>query len=197
MTRVLVLPGSVRDGSPSIALAGAAAREMALLGHSVTRLSLAEYALPIFDSEPGHEQTAPQAAQQLARQFAAHDAVLIVTPEHNGGIPALLKNAIDWVGHPGAGGIKAVAEDRIFALASADSHSLGGFAALTMLRQVLETGLGALVVPEQFALPGADRAFDDRGALADPQRHRELRRMLEALTRRAELLRRGNADHRT
>lgn len=197
MTRVLVLPGSVRDGSPSIALAGAAARELALLGHSVTRLSLAEYALPIFDSEPGHEQTAPQAALQLARQFAAHDAVLIVTPEHNGGIPALLKNALDWVSHSQAGGLKAFGEDRAFAVASAAPHSLGGFAALAMLRQVLETGLGALVVPEQFALPGADKAFDDRGALADPKRHAEFKRMLEALTRRATLLRRGVEDHRT
>lgn len=195
MTRVLVLPGSARGGSPDVALAGAAARELALIGHSVTRLSLADYSLPIYDGDLEEKRT--DSATQLARQVMAHDAVLIVTPEYNGGLPPLLKNAIDWVSHPTIGGLKPFREDRVFALAGASADSFGGMRALAMLRQVLEGGLRALVIPEQLALSAADKAFDQRGALADPQRATELRRMLEAMTRRATLLRRGIEDHRT
>lgn len=197
MIRLLVLPGSARGGSPDVALAGAAARELALTGHSVTRLSLADYALPIYDCELDGTRGVPDEAIHLARQFMAHDAVLVVTPDYNGGLPPLLKNALDWVSQPKAGGPKAFQEDRVFALAAASADPFGGLRALTMLRQVLEGGLGALVIPEQLALAGADKAFDDRGALADPQRAAELRRMLEAMARRATLLRRGIEDHRT
>jgi chromate reductase len=197
MTSVLVLPGSARGGSPDVELAGAAARELALTGHSVTRLSLADYSMPIYDGELDDRNAVPDGAIQLARQFTAHDAVLIVTPDHHGGVPALLKNAIDWIAHPRGGGLKPFHEDRVFALASASADSLGGLRALQMLRQLLEGGLRALVIPEQLALANADKAFNDRGALADPQRATELRRMLEAMTRRATLLRRGMGDHRT
>lgn len=194
MTRVLVLPGSARAGSPDAALAGAAARELALLGHSVTRLSLADYGLPLFDGDPGDLSAIPDSAVQLARQFAAHDAILIVTPEYNGGLPAPLKNAVDWVSVPKIGRMKPFHDDRVFALAAASADSLGGMRALIMLRQVLEGGLRALVIPEQLALPAADKAFDVRGALADPQRAADLRRVLDAMGRRATLLRRGVED---
>jgi chromate reductase len=191
MTRVLILPGSLRGSAPDAALAGAAARELALLGHSVTQLSLADYTLPVHDGELDEGRGAPQAAVQLARQFAAHDAALLCTPDSHCGLPPLLKNALDWAGHPTIGGPAAFGEDRVFALAAASPNSDGGLAALLALRRVLEGGLGALVIPEQLALAAADTAFDDRGALADPERAAELRRLLEAMTRRARLLRRG------
>jgi len=196
MSRVLVLAGSVDGGSPSAALAGAAARELALLSHSVTRLSLADYPLPLFNGDP-REEAAPQSALQLARQMMAHDAVFIVTPQHNGGIPTVLKNAIDWIAHPTAGSRKAFQEERVFALASASAEPHGGWPALAMLRQILAAGLGALVVPEELALASADRAFDECGALVEGERAAALRRLLEAMTRRAALLRRGADDHRT
>jgi chromate reductase, NAD(P)H dehydrogenase (quinone) len=197
MTRVLVLAGSADGGSPSAQLAGAAARELALAAHSVTHLSLADYPLPLHDGEVSDRQGAPQAALDLARQLLAHDAVLIVTPEHNGGVPAALKNALDWVAHPKAGGARIFQEDRVFAVASAAVDRLGGVLALIMLRRILENGARALVIPEELALPAADRAFDGRGALAERERAAELRRLLEALTRRSALLRRGLEDHRT
>ena len=39
----------------------------------------------------------PKHAVNLKRMIGAHDGVLIVTPEYNSSLPALLKNAIDWV----------------------------------------------------------------------------------------------------
>jgi NAD(P)H-dependent FMN reductase len=43
---------------------------------------------------------APAAATTLREAIAEADAVLVVTPEYNGSIPAVLKNAIDWLSRP-------------------------------------------------------------------------------------------------
>ena len=50
---------------------------------------------------------APAAVVALRDAAAEADAVLVVTPEYNGSIPAVLKNAIDWLSRPfGAGALK-------------------------------------------------------------------------------------------
>ena len=51
---------------------------------------------------------APVAARNLRAAVAAADAVLVVTPEYNGSIPAAVKNAIDWLSRPyGEGAVTA------------------------------------------------------------------------------------------
>jgi NAD(P)H-dependent FMN reductase len=51
---------------------------------------------------------APVAARNLRAAVADADAVLVVTPEYNGSIPAVLKNAIDWLSRPyGEGAVSA------------------------------------------------------------------------------------------
>jgi NAD(P)H-dependent FMN reductase len=51
---------------------------------------------------------APVAARNLRAAVADADAVLVVTPEYNGSIPAVVKNAIDWLSRPfGDGAVTA------------------------------------------------------------------------------------------
>src|ERR1700736_2317494 len=51
---------------------------------------------------------APVAARSLRAAVADADAVLVVTPEYNGSIPAVVKNAIDWLSRPyGEGAVTA------------------------------------------------------------------------------------------
>ncbi|MGA8257683.1 MAG: NADPH-dependent FMN reductase [Nocardioides sp.] len=55
--------------------------------------------LPFY--EEGLDATAtPSAAVSLRERVAAADAVLAVTPEYNGTMPAVLNNAIDWLSRP-------------------------------------------------------------------------------------------------
>jgi NAD(P)H-dependent FMN reductase len=131
----------------------------------------------------------PAPAVGLARQFAAHDAILLVSPEYNAGISPLMKNAIDWISRVREAGLKPF-EDRVFALASASPGNFGGLRGLISLRQSLELGLGALVIPEQFILQRARDAFDAEGDFADADVSGRLARMLDALRRRTLLLRR-------
>ncbi len=71
--------------------------EFAQAGVDVTRISLADFPLPIYDGDLQAKSGVPKHAINLKRMIGAHHGVLIVTPEYNASVPPLLKNAIDWV----------------------------------------------------------------------------------------------------
>jgi len=180
--KILVIPGSMRTGSHNAKLAALAAKEFALADADVTRISLVDYPLPLYDADVEAKSGVPRHATQLKQMIAAHHGVFIVTPEYNASLPPTLKNAVDWISRASERGEKplSVFERRAFALGSASPLHFGGFRALMALRQVLEIGCGALVIPEQIAVPHAAEAFDDRDNLRDS----ELAAGLQALARR-------------
>lgn len=184
--KVLVVPGSNRSASLNVKLANHIARELSLSGVDVTRIALADYPMPIYDGDYEDENGTPETARKLIGQFTSHDAVVIVSPEYNGSIPPVLKNAIDWMSRDGV----APFRDRVYALASASPSYRGGLRVMIALRHCLEFALGALIIPEQFMLPYADKAFDKAGALSDEQHTKALNGVLNALIERTTLLRR-------
>ena len=107
---VLALVGSLRAASINRKIAELAAA-VAPAGVTVTVFEgLGELPFyneeidPAVDSEVQHAP-APVDALRAAAQDA--DAALVVTPEYNGSIPAVIKNAIDWLSRPfGDGALK-------------------------------------------------------------------------------------------
>ena len=95
--KILVFAGSIRTGALSGKLAALAAKELALADADVTRISLADYPLPIYNGDLEKEKGIPENAVKLARLIAAQQGVFIATPEYNNSLPPLLKNTIDWV----------------------------------------------------------------------------------------------------
>ena len=102
--KVLVLLGSLRAASINRQLAELAL-ESAPDGVAVTIYEgLGE--LPFYN-EDLETDAAPAAVAALRAAAAAADAALVVTPEYNGSIPGVLKNAIDWLSRPfGNGALK-------------------------------------------------------------------------------------------
>lgn len=49
--KILIIPGSLRTGSHNAKLAALAAHEFAQAGVDVTRISLADFPLPIYDGD--------------------------------------------------------------------------------------------------------------------------------------------------
>src|SRR5689334_8630939 len=164
--KILVIPGSLRTGSLNAKLAATVALELAQAGAEVTRISLSDFPLPIYDGDLQAKSGVPKNAVNLKRMMGSHHGVLIVTPEYNSSVPALVKNTIDWVSrvqdpHETRG---QVFRDRAFAIAAASGNRLGGTRALAALRLIL-TACHATVVPSQLALSFADEAYDDRHPL--------------------------------
>jgi NAD(P)H-dependent FMN reductase len=167
--KILVIPGSLRTGSHNGRLAALAAKELTLLDAEVTRISLEDYELPLFDADLTAASGPPVAALKLRQALAAHRGIFITSPEYSASVTPLLKNAIDWVSRVRERGEPTYAafKGRVFALGSATSGGGGGIRSLMALRQILELGCGALVIPEQVSVPRAELAFDDDDNLKD------------------------------
>ena len=167
--KILVIPGSLRAGSHNARLAARAAKELALAEAEVTRISLEDYPLPLFDADLAASSGMPQGAVRLKQMIVAHRGIFIASPEYSASVTPLLKNAIDWVSRvrEGTEPTYAAFKGRVFAIGSATASSSGGVRSLIALRQILELGCGALVIPEQVSVPRAEQAFDDNDNLKD------------------------------
>jgi len=95
--KILVIPGSLRTGSLNAKLAATLAHELSQAGADVTRISLADFPLPIYDGDLQAKSGVPKNAVNLKRMMASHHGVVLVTPEYNSSVPPLVKNTIDWV----------------------------------------------------------------------------------------------------
>lgn len=168
MTKIAVVVGSTRAGSFNRALGHLAVRALEAQGASVTDVDLATFDLPLYSAEI-EENRFPADAQRLKALFAAQDGLLFVSPEYNGSVPPLLKNAIDWASRP-TGGESLVAlsayRGKASAVMSASLSPFGGLRGLMHLRQILST-IQTLVLPEQVLVPSAHAAFDEAGNLKD------------------------------
>src|SRR5215212_8497758 len=95
--KVLVLLGSLRAASINRQLAELAV-ETAPDGVSVQLFDrLGE--VPFYNEDIDNEDV-PESVKALREVAAEADAALVVTPEYNGSIPGVLKNAIDWLSRP-------------------------------------------------------------------------------------------------
>lgn len=105
-TRILALVGSLRAASVNRQLAETAVRTAPEGVEVVIYDGLAD--IPFYNEDTDVPDAVPATAEALRQAVAAADGLLLVTPEYNGTLPGVLKNAVDWLSRPyGAGAIKA------------------------------------------------------------------------------------------
>jgi chromate reductase len=192
--KILVLPGSTRGGSHNVKLAALAVKELTLIDADVTRISLADYPMPIYEDGLDSKAGPPDNAVKLKQMIMAHQGVFITSPEYSASVSPLLKNAIDWVSRVRERGdpTNAAFKGRVFAIASASPGRSGGLRSLMALRQILELGCGALTIPEQVAIPQAEDAFDNMDNIIDLNTANLFRAQLARLVDMARLMGRGD-----
>lgn len=186
--KILVIPGSVRNRSHNARLAALAAKELTLADADVSQISLFDYPMPLYDADRDIVSGPPPSAVKLKKMLCAHHGVFIASPEYNASISPLVKNAIDWLSRVRERDEAPYAafHGRVFALGSASTDVLGGARGLMALRQVLELGCGALVIPEQVTVPKAENAFDDMDNLTDARQATALKALARRLVDMAE-----------
>lgn len=184
LPKILVFAGSIRTGSHNARLAALAAKELALAGADVTRISLQDFPLPLYDGDLEANTGVPVNAVKLKQLMAAQQGVFIASPEYNASITPLLKNTLDWISRVRERGEAplAVYKNRVFALGGASDGAYGAMRSLMALRQVLELGCGALVIPEQIAVMRASEAFDEMDNLKEERMANLLKRVVQRLT---------------
>src|SRR5215468_3799178 len=125
--KILVLCGSLRARSLNARLAALATKELTLADADVTRISLEDYPLRIYDADLNDKSGPPQHAVKLKQLMCAQQGVFIASPEYNASITPLIKNTIDWISVVRERGEPPLAayHDRVFALAGASPRGSG------------------------------------------------------------------------
>lgn len=179
--RILVFAGSAREASLNKKLARVAAKAVLEHGGEATYIDLRDYPMPIYEGDLETREGMPQKARELRELFVSHPAFLIVSPENNGSIPSLLKNAIDWLSRDvdGRSGLEPY-RGKVVALMAASPGAFGGVMALGHLRQSL-VKLFAHVIPDQFPLPKADQAFAEDGSLTQAWQQKSVQTVVRQL----------------
>lgn len=180
--RVLGIAGSLRAGSHNRRLLDAALNELPLSAELVVFDGLK--AVEPFDESDEHPAGGGMpGADALIDAIRDADAVLFVTPEYNGSIPGVLKNAVDWASRP-TPATSALANKPV-AVIGASVGMFGAAWAQAELRKTLGVA-GARVLDHELALPNAHEAFHDDGRLARSATRRRLAEILAQLVAEAE-----------
>jgi chromate reductase len=178
--KVLSFAGSLRTDSTNKKLAREALRLLAASLLARTEfIDLRDYPMPIYDGDQERNNGVPHAVTQLRAKIAEADALIIATPEYNGSISSVLKNAVDWLSRvkpmPLAG--------KHLLLLSASPGGWGGIRGLWHSRVPFEA-LVVHVFPEMMSLPNAGSAFHETGQLHG-DRAQQLLTLVGAFTRHA------------
>ena len=157
----LVLSGSARADSLNTKLARLAAETITANGGRVDFATMNDFDMPHYNGDHEDDSGIPQAADDLRRRMEATDAFILASPEYNGSMAGLVKNAVDWVSRfrpqPFHG--------RHAMLVSASPSMVGGNRGLWSLRVPLEH-LGAHVFADMFSLAQAHETIDDDGQIS-------------------------------
>lgn len=177
-----VIVGSTRPGRVGLPVAQwIRERARAHGAFDVHLADLAEIALPLLD-EPHHprlQRYQHEHTKRWSAVIAASDAFVFVTPEYNHGIPAPLKNALDylaieWARKPAgivsyggvSAGLRAVGQLKQV-LSALGVVSVGGGVPIPMIRERIEDGV---VVGNEPMTRAVDAMLDElrtwHGALA-------------------------------
>lgn len=172
--RLLTISGSLREGSYNTGLI-LAAEEVAPDGVEVERYD-GLHAVPAFHGDR-EARSAPPEVEHLRRLVDRADAVLIATPEYNGSIPGVLKNALDWLSTPYP---ENVLRNKTVAVVGASTGGYGAMWAQADLRKVLGL-IGARVVPGNLPVERANERFDADGRLVDERVRERLAEVVAGL----------------
>jgi NAD(P)H-dependent FMN reductase len=188
--RLLFFAGSARTGSHNMRLAKLGAAIAEANGIAATFADLGDYAMPLYDADLQNSEGIPENAKKFEALMRVHTGVFIACPEYNASITPLLKNTLDWISRIRNDGEEplAVFKTRVFALGSSSPGGMGGLRGLNTARTVLELGLGALVLPEQFAVPRAMDAYDEHGHLKNKESQEQFKGLIQKLARAAHVL---------
>lgn len=172
--KVLGIAGSLRAGSYNRALLRAA-QELAPPAMEITTFDLAP--IPLYNADV-EAKGDPEPVTALKAAIRQADALLIVTPEYNFGVPGVLKNAIDWASRPPR---DSVLRGKPAAIMGATPGMGGTGRAQMQLRQAFVfTQTYALLSPEVLVARAQDK-FDASGRLTDEPTRKFVVQLLEAL----------------
>lgn len=142
-------------------LAAQLADRLTEAGVGADLVDLSDHPMPIYHGDDEVADGAPATAVALHDRLAAADGLIVVTPEYNGGPPALLKNSLDWVTRVD----RAVFRRLLVGVACTSPGPRGGQSVLAAMRAMF-THMRLEIHEPMLSVPTYNEAFDQ----SDPRR---------------------------
>jgi chromate reductase, NAD(P)H dehydrogenase (quinone) len=178
--KILGIAGSLRKASYNKG-ALRAAQQLCPQGATIEIVDLD--GIPPFNQDD--EKNPPAKVTEFKRKIREADAILIVTPEYNYGLPGVLKNAIDWASRPYGDNAW---NGKPCAIMSAAMSMGGGVRAQYQLRQAFVfLNMEAVLQPE-VAIGNATERFDGEGNLKDETSKKLIAQLLQNLVAKVRLM---------
>ncbi|RVW05354.1 NAD(P)H-dependent oxidoreductase [Rhodococcus xishaensis] len=174
-TRVLALVGSLRTGSVNRQIAETAAA----VAPEGTELTIFEGLgdVPFYNEDVDVPGATIAGADELRAAAAEADALLLVTPEYNGTVPAVLKNAIDWLSRPYGSG--AIANKPVAVISASPSRN-GAKWAHDDARKSLRVA-GGTVVDAELSIGSTSHKLGEQHPRENAEVAREVGELVRAL----------------
>lgn len=170
--RIVAFAGSLRRRSFNRALIQAA-RELAPAGMGIEPIEIG--GLPFYDADV-EANGDPAEVATFKASLGEADGILIATPEHNGGIPGVLTNAIEWASRlPGRSALAM----KPVVLMGASPSQVGTARAQLHLRQLLAHVQARVLPPPELLIPSAHERFDAELRLTHERTRHVLTNLLE------------------
>lgn len=134
--------------------------------------------IPFYNEDIDVEGQVPAAAAALRAAANDADTLLLVTPEHNGTVPASLKNAIDWLSRPfGAGALSG----KPTAVVGTAFGQFGGVWAQDEARKAVGIAGARVIGDVKLAVPGSMVRFAEVHPKDDAEIVEQIKAVFEAL----------------
>ncbi|MBZ3902145.1 NAD(P)H-dependent oxidoreductase [Streptomyces brasiliscabiei] len=175
--RILALVGSLRAGSHNRQLAEAAVK------HAPEGVEIELYEglgdVPFYNEDVDNEAALPATAARLREAAGQADGFLLFSPEYNGTIPAVLKNAIDWLSRPyGAGSFTG----KPVAVVGTAFGQFGGVWAQDETRKAVGIAGATVLEDAKLSIPGSVVRFAETHPADDAEVVTGLTEVLNQLT---------------
>lgn len=159
-TDIPIILGSTRIGRQSLKVARFILSTMTMDPRFKTELlDLGLYDFPIMEQRLSEMKKVPPGLQSFSDKLERADGLLMVSPEYKGGVPGVLKNALDYL-KPGVFRRKPVG------ICTVSSGGFGGLNCLMQLRLTI-LALGGVPIPDALPVSRVQEQFDEDGQPRD------------------------------
>lgn len=183
LLNIPVICGSVRSTRKSIMPAQYIHQQVTADGHDSQIVDFTVLKLPFVDSAESPSKLKKEYPYEVVKEWSAiadkADGFVFVSPEYNHSIPGVLKNALDWLS-PEFGNKPA-------ALVGVSNGAVGGARMVEHLRAVVEN-FGMWGLQKSVLFKKVQDVFDESGNLVDDAYATQVRKMLDSLYQKSEVL---------
>lgn len=179
---VLAISGSTRADSYNRKLLAEAVELAQKNGATVATIDLKDYALPFYDGDLEANQGMPENAKRLRQLMIKSNTIIIASPEYNGSMAGVLKNALDWASRSeDAKPSRDAFKGKKFIILSTSPGPGGGARGLRHLKEVIENIGGN--VTAQISVPEYFKVFNTQGRLESEPFKGELKKAVDSSTK--------------